>query len=256
MIELSSLYPKYKIISPLAIKAGLLTKVSPLSKKTALKGLYELSKKFPKLTELDFSKDKNELTLHNKEANIKKGIFFSIKEYNNFTFTCGVDSNINFRKELLNIIDTVEKLFNINAFNINLIDIRYISTSEWEGNHCKVILNTFFKNSPFGLLFKPDNILENDLYIRGYLDNDRRVIITIESDIKDYEILNKKYKNDILTASVGIAQTRNISLDTKLSEIYLQHYNIVFQYIRDKFIPNVLIPLDDALAKESKNKGS
>jgi hypothetical protein len=55
---------------------------------------------------------------------------------------------------------------------------------------------------------------------------------------------------------VGIAQTRNIPLATKLSEIYLQHYNIVYQYIRDKFIPNVLIPLDDILDKESKNKGS
>jgi Holliday junction resolvasome RuvABC DNA-binding subunit len=77
MIELNNLFPKCKMIKPLAITAGLLTKVPPISKKTALKGLYELTKKFPKFTELDFNKDKNEFTLHNKEVNIKKGFFLA-----------------------------------------------------------------------------------------------------------------------------------------------------------------------------------
>lgn len=255
MIELNNLYQKYKMISPLTVKAGLLTKVPTISEKTALKGLYELTKKFPKFTELDFIKDKDEFTLHNKEVDIKKGIFFTIKEYSSFEYTCGIGSNIDFKEELINIIDTIEKLFNINAFNIKLIDIRYISISEWEDNYNKIILNTFFKNSPLSLLFEPENILNNDLFIRGYLDKNRRVIINIENNNSDNEILNKKYKNDILKATVGIANI-DIPLDVKLSETYLQHYNIVYQYIKDKFIPNVLIPLDDVLAKASKNKSN
>ncbi|GAG73253.1 unnamed protein product, partial [marine sediment metagenome] len=82
----------------------------------------------------------------------------------------GIELNIDFKNELFNIIDTAEKAFKINTINIELIDIEYILTSEWEGNHYKVILDTFFKNSPLNLLFKPDNILDNSFLIRGYLD--------------------------------------------------------------------------------------
>jgi len=254
MNELNNLYPKFKMLNPLAIKATLVTKVASLSKEVTLQGLYELRKKFPQFKTLDYKKDKEEFILTNEEVNKKKEQFFRIIEYRAFEYSCGIDLNIDFKNELFNIIDTAEKAFNINTFNIELIDIQYILTSEWEGNHYKVILDTFFKNSPLNLLFKPDNILDNSFLIRGFLDNNTRCVVKIESDINDDEIINKSFKNDTLKISLGIAQTGSIPLDVKLPELYLQHYNIVIQYIIDNFIPNILIPLDDVLAKAALNK--
>jgi hypothetical protein len=96
-------------------------------------------------------------------------------------------------------------------------------------------------------MFAPEGILQDDLRCRALVGDDKLVLVTVSSDVDDNEVKRRLFKEDHLTASVGIARTRLLTPDSRFSGVLREHIDFCAQYISDTFMTAVLEPLDASL---------
>lgn len=241
---------------PKAVVIGVETKLR-FDYNTALEGINRVKLNLPFLSETDFNKDEEEFILRNSDPEPEKQVVFVLKEFSKLSLLWGAYAELDFETSIKKFLNSVEKGFKFdNSFNINLIDVKVYMETEWSGHHYKAIWQTFMSNSPLNGITDPDNILQNDLFIRILLDDSRVCVISVKSDIEYNNILNRKFDNRTLIAFTGIGQTRNIPSDSAVSEIFTEHLQISSGFILGKFIPKVVEPLDRVLGELSKIRNS
>lgn len=253
VMQLKELFTKLKGIKPGPIIIGLSLK-SALDKNTALKGLKYVENKFHNLVDTRFDEETKTYYLRNDEPVSDKQYLFTLREYNKIEFACGPLFDFDFKSELTKFINSIHKGFEIYQYNIKYIDIKLILVSEWEGQHYELINDVFFCNSTLGSIFESKNILQNDIYIRSYLGEDRICIISVESDVRDNEVINNAFKDDSLKMYIGIAQNFKKEVKLNLINTFLNHYQFTIKFIKDKFIPNIILPIDNELSKRFINE--
>lgn len=253
VMQLKELFTKLKVIKVGPIIIGLRLK-SDLDKYTALKGLKYVENNFPNLFNTRFDEKDRTYYLRNDDPVIDKQCLFTLREYNKIEFAWGSLFNFDFKSELTKFIDSIHKGFEIYQYNIEYIDIKLILSSDWEGQHYELINDAFFSNSSLGSIFESKNILQNDINMRGYLGENRICIINVGSDVKDDEVKNNVFKDDSLKTYIGIAQNFKKEVKLNLVNTFLNHYQFSINFIKDKFIPNIILPIDNELSKRLINE--
>ncbi len=224
-----------------------------IDQQTFLKGIGEISKFFKYLTESDYDKDKKIFKLKNNEPELDKQIQIHIIGLNFFHFLWGINANINIEKEISQVFDKFQELFNITSINISFLDFRFYATSDFNANHYALINKVFFGDSKLGALFQKNKILENTITISGLIDESRICAIKIESDVDNEEIKNNKFNNNVLQTTIGIGQTKNFNIEQSLGELFLFNSQKALNFITNTYLENVLKPLDEIIV-ETKNK--
>lgn len=246
-------FPKLKQLKLGAVTAGLKTKIR-IDSNTTLKGLNQIITNFPDLTEsFPFNKEKERFKIGNDENDADREVYFDITGFMQLEYVWGPRVEFDYNPQMIKLFDCIQDGFLIQPNNTQMIDVKMYFISKWSGNHYKVIWDAFLGNSVVNELFYPQKILQDDLFLRSILDEKRVCIVSVESNVGDNEVWTDKFKNDRLTAGVGIAQTRNIPSGARLSDIFNEHAQIAFKFIQEKFIPNVVVPLDKTLQNAINN---
>lgn len=247
------LFTQWKQFRPKAYTVGLQTK-TPLGTDTTMKGLKQISMLFPNLTESSFDKEKGKFKLENDEIDADKQIYFKIEGFNTFEYAWGPLVEMDFQSVMDRLFNEIQDGFELSPININLIDVRFVALSKWEGHHYRIIWDTFLKDTLLDSLFNKQDLLQDDLFFRAMLDDARICVININSNVTDAEVRRNNFENDLLRASIGIAQTRKIPVNSRISELFAQHTQIALSFIQDKFIPYIVEPLDKMIQEFSKKE--
>ncbi|MEA3312088.1 MAG: hypothetical protein U9Q76_07715 [candidate division WOR-3 bacterium] len=253
-ILLEEVFKGWKTIEPVAFTVGLQTR-TPLASDVVKRGLGKIQKDFPELTEAKFDEKEDEFVLMNPEPETEKQILFKIAGQKVFEYAWGTKVDFDFNSQMRKLFDNIQDGFELYPIDIKLIDFKFYAASDWNGQHYMAIFQALLNKTPFASLFEPKRILQDDLNIRAFLDEDRNRIgvIRITSNVVDAEVFQGKFKDDLLKAYVAIAQIRGIpsGLDTRVADVFVNHSKFVLDFIRDKFIPCIVLPLDEALTKLS-----
>jgi len=244
---------QWQMVKPAALTVGMHLKY-PLDDNTTMKGLTHIGKNFPQLRESKFKEEGKLIILTNGEDDWEKELLFAVIEHKALQLAWGPLVEGDFHSLSKSLYDCVQEGFDLFPVNVELIDVKYYVKSDWCGNHYQVICEAFLKNTPLESVFELNRILGNDLSIRGLLKDNRVCVIRVDSDVADSEILKGNFKNDTLRALVGVAQTKDIPLDAQLSSVFEEHSQVAIKFIKEKFIPSIIEPLDKALVKVSKEK--
>jgi len=239
---------KVKSINDIAFKIGLKTK-TPLDKDVVFKGLTSLSREFLELTESDYNKEKNEFILKNTEQKIENQKFFRVENFQILSLSWGSEANIDFNTDSKKLFSIMEKKFEILPVNISYIEFALIIWYEWKGHQYQKIMDTFYKETPLYNIFDFENVLQNDIYLRGKVDDDRIAVISLVSSQSDSEIHSKEYTENSVKAYCGIAQTKNILITGELPNLFLKHSEKCINFINNNFIQSIITPLNDKLLK-------
>lgn len=248
MNKLKEKISELKNFSNTAFSIGLKTK-APISNDTAMNGFGAASEKLPGLIESDFDAEKKELVLRNAESEPNNQVFFKLDNFNNFSFAWGENSDIDIVKYSSLIFDVIKEDFSILPINIEYIDISMYLFLDYNGDHYELISNTFYNNSLLNNLFEKNRTFGNDVFFRGQLNEMVIAIVRVDSDQSSDEILNNKFRNEILKTRCSIGQIKGFSFNSDLYELYKKHSELAFNYFKDIYIPNVIIPLDKSIIK-------
>ena len=220
---------------------------SPLDRSTAMKGLALIVRAFPNLTESKFIEERNMHSLLNLETASDKQILFTLARHREFDLSWGPLAEVDFEPDMEKLFNTIQDGFQIFPLNVERVEMRFYAVSEWEGHHYRAILDALLRAPPLGLLFEPNRILQNDLYLRGLLDETRVGVVAVRSDVADSEVINNAFQNDLLRAWAGVAQTRGIPNDARLVDVFMETSQVAIDFMCQKFVPLVVEPLDKAL---------
>lgn len=226
----------------------------PIDNNIAMKGIIKIGNLFPELAS-DSESEENTYILNNRAIignNYNNLIQFSLNEYQKIGLTLGINYYIlDFRSSINKFLEIIQNDFEIYPINIKDIATKISVISSWQGNHYKVIFDTFLKNSPLTLL-EPENILEDGLIFRSIIDDKRESNISINSTLGDAEVRKSDYIDDIMFAECMVNQTSGIPINANLLDVFLEHSDIAFKFFEEKFIPAVIEPLDKTTLKLSK----
>jgi len=226
-----------------AISVSVDTKIA-LDRSAVLAGIEKFTKLFPSLTELEEAENASVLILRPKDEEAQ--IRFHIDSLETFRFIWGGNEIGEFPSTQIQAIINIIETFSIDQINIDYVDVLFLCTSEILGNQYKLIREAFLNPSTIGSIFEPANYLSNDLLVRGYLGSGVKGYISVTSNVADREIIEDTYEDDTLTAVLGIAQT-DISHGTNLSNILDELFLMAESFLRTRYIPHVLKPLNSML---------
>jgi hypothetical protein len=84
------------------------------------------------------------------------------------------------------------------------------------------------------------------------VDDDKICLVEVQSNVKDMEIRQKKFEDDLLQAKLAVAKTRNFAPDAQLAELAVSHVRSFTDIAYKNFAPSVVAHLDAALASVPK----
>lgn len=241
-------------LKPVVTTVGLETK-TPLEKGKVLQGLQEIQKVFPELTEVQYDKEDDVIGLGNDETDYAEGIQLVVNGCTRFYLSWGLNTGFGSKEAIARYYDYLHHGFSLLPINIKLIDVRMHFLCERAGHHYKAIWEAFFSQTALGTLFEPNDILQDDLELRSLLPDGRMAVVIISSNIDDAEVKKNRFKDDTLRTIIGIAATGPFLPDGSLSECMMQHSKYCDDFISNKFVPSVLLPLDEALIHVLGEKG-
>ena len=248
------LFGKYRHLELTAVSLSLVTN-SALEKDRVLRLLPEIQKLFPMLSESDYDEKTDVFKLHNDATETKDQMFFSAEKSRGFLLSWGIRVSVGSEKDIRALFAVLQDQLSIMPVNIQYVDARLHAVSEWEGNHYSVIWSAFFADTPVHGMFAGQTIAQDDLAFRGMLEEDKICLIEVQSNVRDSEIRQGKYKNDLLMAKLSIAKTRHFAPNANLPELAVQHVACSTDIACNNFAPMIVAPLDAALAivvKEGK----
>lgn len=235
-----------KSINPAIFTIGLTTK-TPLEKTEILHGLTYFQKSYPNLIKSEFDQKEDSFRLTNDQEEYEKKLVFHVFRSSVFNFSWGTNAEFGSYSDAEKLGNNLQEGFSLIPINIELIDIQAHFICNWNGHHYKAIWNAFFKNSPIFSIFNPDKILHDDLKFRALFDDNKTIVIRISSNVNDIEIKKEIYKDDLITASIGIAKTGSFKPDCNISQEIKEHINSCINYMQEKFMVSVIVPLDESL---------
>ncbi len=251
---LQELSASWKMIRLGAFTVGLRIK-SPLDRETAMKGLAKVASAFPSLSESKYVDDKQAFILLNGEIEGEKQALFRMEGLRTFDFAWGALAEFDIDRDGKRLFELFQNEFGVQAINVEYIDFKVYLISDWDGHHPRAIVSALFKDSPISMLYSSQRVLGSELVFRGMLDAHRVAVVGVETDVADSEVMKGYFKDDKLRASLGVAQRGGLALDARLSDVFMQHAEVALRFMTDKFIPQVVQPLDQALHDLSRSKG-
>lgn len=249
-MQLSDLEGRWEHFEPVALSVGLTLK-TPLDRDSAMRALAALGRQFPQLTESDFDGKGNKFVFRNEEADAPKQAFLRMREYRALEMAWGPKVPINFDDAVSKLFNTVQDTLDLPGINVEFFDLELQIHSEWTGNHYKAILTGLLDTPPLAAILDPDRIVQDDLLLRGLLDDKRICLVRVISDVADDEVRRQSFSNDTLKLKAGVAQTHGIPIDSRLAELFTDHAAIATRFFLDKFIPNIVDPMERAIAQLS-----
>lgn len=226
------------------------TKTS-INNDTIMKGLESISKMMPELSESSFDEKEKEISLKNSESKTEKQILFKISELNQFAFGWGIDCEINLEDIIGKLFQAISNDFNILPINIEYIDFNIYLFADYKGDHYQLISDTFYKDALLANLFEKNKTLGNDIFLRGSLNDKVITIVRVDSGQGTNEILDCEYESETLRTVCSSGQVKGFGFNSNLVELFKNHYELSLDFVKNKFIPNIIIPLDNSIS--SKN---
>lgn len=220
---------------------------SPLSHESLMKGLSAVIKVFPDLSVRDYDKEKHVYRLMNEEQDHSKQNYLSVAEAGVIEFGWGLDVEMHMQPQLESFLESLQSGFDLLSVAVQAMDLRLVAICEWRGNHYAAIADAFLSGGPLGDLFQAPATLSNDLVLRGMIDESRVAIVRIASDVEDSEIRSGKYGADLLRVQAGVGLVRHINVDMTITRIFESHASKALDFMQQKFIPHVLLPLDKSI---------
>jgi hypothetical protein len=230
-----------------AFSMGLSTKM-PLDKATILAGLGAIQVQFPVLSDVTYDDKEDIVRLRNGEVGYEREILLRVSKSSGLDLAWGAQARFGSKEDARKLFDTIQEGFALAPVNVDLMDFQAHFRSDWSGQHYHAIWNAYFKETCFGALFRPEDILQDDIRLRALLNEDRIVVININSDVTDTEVRRRVFEGDSLRASMGIAYRCSLKSNAKLSDVFQKHVDSSMGYIEKKFLESVVMPLDQALA--------
>ncbi len=225
-----------------------------------IKNIYNLFDKvkkiFPTLTKYD-QEEKNTHILKSDELtsenHVRLIIIVPFKKII-FAWTKQSDSIID-KSIILNVMNCVQDELNVNAFKTSNIEFQFLASSEKKINHFKVIHNTFYNSDMLGDIIDVNNITKGDIAFGVFIEKDRIAAIQIGSDLTIKEVENRDFNNCGLSSKLGIAKIDGfLEGEFNLAERIMENAEKGILFVKEKFIPKVLNPLDENLAKEKEEE--
>lgn len=239
----------YKHYNTAAFAIGVLIK-TPISLQLAIEAFEKISNRMPELVLFDFNEEDNILTLKNEEEQTENQILFKLIDYKQFILSWGLNSKVdtdNYQKLLFRSL--VED-FKISLFIIENWDVRLYNFASYKDNQYQLIADAFYNNSSIYNLLEKNKIFPNDITIGGILDENTRVYVRVESEQSAKEVLNNKFPNNkTLDATCSVGQIKGFPLSGNLYDVFVEHSKIACDFIKDKYIPNIIEPLEETLRK-------
>lgn len=254
--EILSAFDRFYNMKLTGLSLSLSTRTA-LEKNTIMEGLSKIQEAFPQLSESNYDEKKDLFKIDNGEHENEKQAMILVEKGRSFVFAWGIEFPFGTTYDLAKIFNGYQESVSLLSINIEFIDVRVYTMSQWEGHHYSLVWNTFFKASPIFSMFEPQFLLDDDIRLKAFLSKDKRVLVDIRSDVNDSEVLNNSFENDTLQAIVGIAKTRDFPPGVKLAQLMAEHIEFSRPFIIDRFIPGIVAPLDaelHAISSEDKNK--
>jgi len=238
-------------LKPVAFTIGVGTK-APLQQSDILRGLAAFQKEFPRLGESDFEQKEERFLLRNGETDVEKQAQFQVSQGKAFDYSWGRGLSFGDSAEVKRVFDAIQDGFSLLPLNVDVMDVQCHFVSQWNGQHYEAIWSAYFSGTPLFSLFSPQKILQDDLKFRALVDDDKVVVVRVTSNLLDTEVRRGTFKDDLLKATVGIAHTKPLPPDCRLSAVFAEHIQGCLRYVTERFIPCVIAPLDQALLSLAK----
>jgi len=242
-----STFKQFKNLQLQALGLGLTTRIA-LEQDLIMKGISRVQENFPQLTESGYDSDEDTFKIENKEQERAKQALIRVEKKRTLNLLWGVDFPFGEDADIINVFNQYQESTSLLPVNIAYVEFLLYVASEWEGNHYTLIWNTFFKGSPIFGLFEPKSLLQDDLLFRALLSDDVILRVEVASNVKDSEVRNQLFKDDMLRINAGIAKTRGFLPGIDLAQTLTKHIEISQPFIIDRLIPSLVAPLDAALA--------
>ncbi len=234
-----------------AFTIGMTTK-TPLEKNEILRGVAAVQKRFPDLSQIDFNQKDEMVRIGNVESEYEKAVLLKISNSRIFEFSWGCETSFGKPDDVLAVFDTLQDGFALFPLNVLLIDCQIHFISTWAGHHYAAIWDAFFTNSPLFRLFENRKVVQDDLYLRAMLADERVAAITVSSNVSDAEVKRNRFENDCLKVTVGIAYTRTLGVEDRLSTVFDEHVKFCANYMADTVLTSVIKPLNEHIQPEKE----
>ena len=217
---------------------------TPVDHDTSMKGLTNIQKTFPELSESSFDSDSKTFKLKNDESDYDHQIIFQFENFMDINLSWGANSQFSKENHIDKMFETIENSFNIFPINIEWIDFKLIIIANVDCNHFTSIWESFIGKSPLYNFFEPERVTQNNLTFRSLITDDTACLLSFYSNVTDIEVIKKKYKDDTLKISIGIAKIRNIPVGEKLYVLMGSHLDYSVNFLKQKIKNCFLAPLD------------
>lgn len=233
----------YEQFSDEAFIIGIKTN-SIIDKNTALNGITKLGKRFSDLNQIETDEKNNTYSLRNGLLGDRQKLI-GMSDFRRIKFAWAKKATMNFIDDSKDFFDIIQKDFNIQPISVEQINISFFVQIKFDGDHSWFINEIFYNKSPIKTLFPKNHFYNNSIEFHGTLNSDLDITIGIDSDQNRSSIMKKDYSEKYLLASCAISQINNIPLDAILSELFIDHCETAFKYMKEKFIPNILEPINN-----------
>lgn len=232
-----------------AFGIGMHTK-SPVEMSVLLRGLQTLGTHYPELIDARYDEQDKQFVLRDEQEDVTRQRLFR-GTGTAFDFAWGSLVDIDVATVAPTFVRALKEAFGLVPINVNLIDFRCVTASQWPGNHWHAIFKTFFSQSPLGRSFDDDQNLQNDLTIRRTVAvPDTRAVMSVNSTLSDEKLLKRDFSDIYLRAYVGIGNTK-VPVSADLEALAVQNMHLGLRFLDEEFIPSVVMPLDATLQQLS-----
>jgi hypothetical protein len=234
-------------INDSAYTVSLQTK-TPIDKERCMTTLAKLSKAFPHLSESKIEEDSGEFVLKSLKRKIEEQEFLRLTNYRTFTYAFGskvVFDSSDFSKRFF---QTIQDTLDLNSLSIDYIDLQIHSEAVFAQDHYALIFDCFFSDSTVNL-FERHKCVQNDFVVKGFIDESRLAVVTVTTEQAMEESLLGEFDEKILKFQCGIGHIRNLNRVENLSDTFEEHYKICSEFIKSRFVPNILEPANAKIKK-------
>jgi hypothetical protein len=234
-----------------------LKRSDPIQDETILRNLrLRINQDFPELTKPKRRDDRWSFSYVSDEADIKKQATVVVDKATTFSLGWGPESEMasQFPEPAYKFLSALEEFLGLDALTFDWVDLRYVTESHWEGPHFEAVSKAFLRPGPLSSVFEAGRLVTEDLQWSGLLADDILAGIGVQTTMSKDDVRKRQYANQTLKALVGIASL-DFPQNESLVDLYKRHLAVALPFLEDKFIPQVVTPLDRAIRSFSAEPG-
>lgn len=152
---------------------------------------------------------------------------------------------------LENVVKALDENFPLFLGSLKLIEFKKYFDVNIQANHYDLITKSFFSESPIAAIFSSNERFDNDIAVRGIIDQDRVLMIRVIGGSSLNEVKEQEFKDKRLRVIIGLGQLSGI-VSKNLFDQVLGNIEMWEKLYEDRIQTNIIDVINEQLKQLSR----